>query len=190
LKDQQFFKFAKNRDRVFRVFKRHFNGDTAPDKARENCLTTIKACYVFLEDSGRDVPDYDGADFWDRVMDNLGKLKPFYGETTMGFLYEIVIGLLYPKIDAHVSAQTNHLLKGPFNIHSGSGLVSVPLSDPASFNYNECPTVQQILMDKTLLEPYLKTFNDFLKKLNEGKKVESTFYNQLKRERADRVGEF
>lgn len=70
------------------------------------------------------------------------------------------------------------------------GLVSVPLSDVAGFNYNDCPTVQQILMDKSLLEPYLKTFNEFLGKLNDGKKVESAFYNGLKRERADRVGEF
>lgn len=102
------------------MFKKHFNSETAEGK-KDGCKDTIKACYTFLENSGKDDPTYDGADFWDRVMDNLGKLKAFYGETTLGFLYEIVIGLLYPKIDAHVSAGTNHLLKCPFNIHSGSG---------------------------------------------------------------------
>ena len=68
--------------------------------------------------------------------------------------------------------------------------MSVPLSDVAGFNYNECPTVQQILMDKSLLDPYMETFNKFLRKLNDGKKVESAFYNQLKREREERTGEF
>jgi len=108
----------------------------------------------------------------------------------LGFTYEIVIGLLYPKIDAHVSAQTNHLLKGPFNIHSATGLVSVPLSDVAGFDYTKCPTVQQLLQNSKLLDPYMETFKRFLKELNGEKKVEATFYNQLKREKAERSGEF
>jgi hypothetical protein len=32
------------------------------------------------------------------------------------FDIEFVVGLLYPKIDAHVSAQINHLLKAPFKL--------------------------------------------------------------------------
>ena len=67
----------------------------------------------------------DGTEFWNRIQNTL-RTNDFKGinggKTALGFLYEIVIGLLYPKIDAHVSAQTNHLLKCPFNIHSGSGI--------------------------------------------------------------------
>ena len=51
----------------------------------------------------------NGKDFWYRIMAWVGKLSLYFGSKCNGFLYEIIIGLLYPKIDSHVSAGTNHL---------------------------------------------------------------------------------
>lgn len=134
----------------------------------------------------------DGTDFWNAIQKLLGTVfkASSGGNACMGFLYEIVIGLLYPKIDAHVSAQTNHLLKCPFNIHSGSGLISIPLDDVKGFNIELCPTVQQILQNRRLLEPYMKTFQEFLDKLNGNKKIEGMAYQALKREKNERTMEF
>ena len=61
------------------------------------------------------------------------------------FMLELVIGLMYPKIDAHVSAQTNHLLKCPFNIHHSTGLVSIPIGNFDTFELDEVPFVQDVI---------------------------------------------
>lgn len=191
LKDQKFFKIPANRERVTRIFKRHFNKDSTSEdnKPLTNQAFTrdLEKAYEIIEIC--DV-NGDGLDFWENITQALVDLKKYFGRKIMGFTYEIIIGLLYPKIDAHVSAQTNHLLKGPFNIHSSTGLISVPLDDVAGFDITKCPSVQQLLQNKDLLIPYQKTFNKFLKKINDEKKIESTFYNQLKREKMDRSNEF
>ena len=122
LKDQQFFKFEANRDRVFRVFKKHFNDDSLDQDGNKIVNEKAKMAIINAHNLLANSDDSNfGEDFWNNVTKSLGNLKPFFGRKIMGFLYEIIIGLLYPKIDAHVSAQTNHLLKGPFNIHSSSG---------------------------------------------------------------------
>lgn len=70
------------------------------------------------------------------------------------------------------------------------GLISVPLDDVEAFDITKCPSVQQLLQNKDLMTPYMNTFNKFLRQLNDEKKIESTFYNQLKREKMDRSAEF
>ncbi len=60
------------------------------------------------------------------------------------FDIEFVVGLLYPKIDAHVSAQINHLLKAPFNVHHDSMKLSVPLIDVVNFDVNNCITLEDL----------------------------------------------
>lgn len=74
---------------------------------------------------------------------------------------ELTIGLLYPKIDAHVSAQTNHLLKCPFNVHHATGKLSLPILDIENFDVQKCPTIFDALGNKNLLEEYLKEFDKF-----------------------------
>ena len=70
------------------------------------------------------------------------------------------------------------------------GLISIPLDDVKGFNIELCPTVQQILQNRRLLEPYMKTFQEFLDKLNGNKKIEGMAYQALKREKNERTMEF
>ena len=61
------------------------------------------------------------------------------------FKIEFVLGYLYPKIDSHVSAQVNHLLKAPFNIHHASMNVSLPIMDIEKFSIENASSVDEIL---------------------------------------------
>lgn len=78
---------------------------------------------------------------------------------------ELTLGLLYPKIDAHVSAQTNHLLKCPFNVHHATGKLSLPILDIENFDVSRCPTIFDALEDKSMMEPYYKAFDKFCEQI-------------------------
>ncbi|RHZ02471.1 hypothetical protein DYB35_013059, partial [Aphanomyces astaci] len=51
-------------------------------------------------------------------------------------LAEIVFSYLYPRLDANVSKQRNHLLKSPFAIHPKTGLLLAPLVSRFVYKYN------------------------------------------------------
>jgi len=107
------------------------------------------------------------------------------------FDIEFVVGLLYPKIDAHVSAQINHLLKAPFNVHHDSMKLSVPLIDVVNFDVNSCITLDDLASAKTAdpnqvkgksrysLGDYLRHFEAFCNELEkedtEGENMEFDF---------------
>lgn len=78
---------------------------------------------------------------------------------------ELTIGLLYPKIDSHVSAQANHLLKCPFNVHHDTGKLSLPILDVENFDVNSCLTIFDVLENPAKIEPYLEAFDAFCKPL-------------------------
>jgi len=96
------------------------------------------------------------------------------------FDIEFVVGLLYPKIDAHVSAQINHLLKAPFNVHHDSMKLSVPLIDVVNFDVNTCITLDDLANANTnnpnlikgksrySLGDYLRYFENFCNELEKG----------------------
>lgn len=87
--------------------------------------------------------------------------------TLKKFKIEIILGLMYPKLDSHVSAQTNHLLKCPFNIHKATGKVSVPVIDFDEFQMKDVPHIVDVIGDKSgeVMKPWLKIFDNFCKKL-------------------------
>lgn len=85
---------------------------------------------------------------------------------------EFVIGFLYPKLDSNVSAQLNHLLKCPFNIHRSSHKVSLPIVNMHTFDIDSCVTVDKLLLemqnpseDHQFLRS-LEHFKKFIKNLN------------------------
>jgi DNA primase small subunit len=85
-------------------------------------------------------------------------------ELVRKFKFEIIVGFLYPKIDSAVSSHTNHLLKAPFNIHSSSLLLSVPV-DPENFDINNIPSLQDITSGKASIAHYINNFRDFVNDL-------------------------
>lgn len=62
---------------------------------------------------------------------------------------EVILMMLYPRLDVEVSRQMNHLLKSPFCVHPGTGNVCIPF-DPVKKPFDpftETPKLQQILSE-------------------------------------------
>lgn len=73
-------------------------------------------------------------------------------EKSEKFMIEFILGYLYPKIDSHVSAQVNHLLKAPFNIHHDTMNVSLPIIDIEKFSIEQTLNVKALLQKKNRIK--------------------------------------
>lgn len=159
--EQEFLRYEKKAETIFKVFERHLK------TYLKNKTEKIKREFFGVEGS------LERWQILEITIENLKKekMKESLHKQLLdhidSFKYEVVLGLLYPKIDAHVSAQTNHLLKCPFNIHHGTGRVSVPLEDPASFKLDDVPTVEEITEGKKSLDGFIRIFDDFCAGVNE-----------------------
>ena len=88
---------------------------------------------------------------------------------------ELVLKHCYPRLDANVSKQQNHLLKSPFCVHPKTGRVCVPINpaDADDFNPFAVPTLRQLCaqidaydgpaevddLEKTDMKKALETFD-------------------------------
>ncbi|AMD21929.1 HFR074Wp [Eremothecium sinecaudum] len=99
---------------------------------------------------------------------------------------DLILTVLYPKLDIEVTKQTIHLLKAPFCIHPSTGNVCVPISE--NFTPSDAPkliTLQREMeqngnnADETSLKPFISIFNSHVSAVM---KTEISF---RKRERED-----
>ena len=73
-------------------------------------------------------------------------------------LYAVQLLLMYPRLDEHVSTRRDHLLKLPFCVHPGTGLLCCPLewSEVDSFNpTSDAPQLQEMLLNR-MMDPKWK----------------------------------
>lgn len=70
--------------------------------------------------------------------------------------------LIYPKFDINVSTDIHHLLKSPFCVHPATSKICVPfrLSDVDLFNPETVPTLEQVLENRGLLDPYVEILRE------------------------------
>ncbi|ONH65662.1 DNA primase small subunit [Cyberlindnera fabianii] len=111
--------------------------------------------------------------------------KPFEKKMVIEAAEDMILEMVYPRLDVEVTRQMIHLLKSPFCIHPGTGNICVPFDASWDFNPMEAPNLHQIQKelidydsnntenserkianwDKTSLKPYTDFFADFVKEL-------------------------
>ncbi|CAI5741467.1 unnamed protein product [Peronospora destructor] len=81
-----------------------------------------------------------------RSAPNSDANKRFAATELRTCLQEIVLAYLYPRLDANVSKQRNHLLKSPFAVHPKTGRVCVPIDVACmeKFDPFKVPTLGQL----------------------------------------------
>lgn len=87
------------------------------------------------------------------------------------FDMEIIVGLLYPKLDFHVSATTNHLLKAPFNLHQANQALSIPLINVKEFDIKNHLDLNDLVTGQNPLQRpkgrLNHCFNDYVRKMEQ-----------------------
>jgi DNA primase catalytic subunit len=152
IEEQQYLNKDANLENLIGVLKSICELKKCHDKAKE--LEARKPALLQLQGS---------LVRWDALRRVIGRSKKEEQEILAIFDREVTIGLLYPKIDSHVSAQVNHLLKCPFNVHHETGKLSLPILDIETFDVSKCPTIHDVLAPggEQILAPYLDKFDHF-----------------------------
>jgi DNA primase small subunit len=108
------------------------------------------------------IDNADGAEMWLEIKK---KLKQFKRE---GYIPYIVYSFVYPRLDANVSKQLNHLLKSPFCVHPSTESICVPISNDDFYPEYDCPTVRLLTEgneeSKEKWERAMRHFIKFVKK--------------------------
>jgi len=183
----------------------------------QNLMETEESAELMLNIMGLELDDEftpvvtmnhkTGQQKWDWLKKKINSKKK--GKTSgsvRNALQMAVFTYCYPRLDANVSKQLNHLLKSPFCVHPKTGRVCVPI-DPEladQFDPSSVPTLnelhdelnaQPLNKDKnvkswkgTSLEPHIEHLENFVKQLQAeyrgegkvaraGKKMEGVTYD-------------
>jgi DNA primase small subunit len=160
IREQAFLAFPKHLNKTLGILERILKADNQLENFRASferlCKELTKELqdqlpsFSFKPDGTRNPFGPQATEEADFSQQTYSRIKKFLKDNGLGksevmFMKEIVIGLMYPKIDSHVSAQTNHLLKCPFNVHSSTGMISVPIDDFDNFSLDDVPYVQEVI---------------------------------------------
>lgn len=83
-------------------------------------------------------------------------------------LDRIMFKCLYPRIDANVTNQTNHLLKSPFSVHPKTESISIPLAmkELDQFDPSRAVSLKDLVENKpnslSLFKKHVDCFNEFI----------------------------
>lgn len=139
----------------------------------------------------------NGREKWDWLKKTVNSKKKGAraGAAVKNALQMAVFTYCYPRLDANVSKQLNHLLKSPFCVHPKTGRVCVPIdhNHPERFNPSSVPTLnelhdelnaQPLSKDKgvkswqnTSLKPHIEHFEEFVKIIQEDYRADSKAKN-------------
>jgi len=120
--------------------------------------TDISNC---IEDANENY--LNGEETWEAIKQVLTKMS------RVGYIPYIVYSFVYPRLDANVSKQLNHLLKSPFCVHPSTEYICVPVSGYEFYPETDCPSVRELTEGSdTAAEQWqksVKIFESHLKKL-------------------------
>lgn len=80
---------------------------------------------------------------WTRIKDYVRDAR--FPDSAERALKRAVLTYCWPRLDANVSKQVNHLSKAMFSVHPKTGLVCVPVGNVATFKPESCPSVTGLL---------------------------------------------
>ena len=100
-------------------------------------------------------PSLSGAERWQQLKDATSgtttsgsgdKKRPRDGGDLVAWRIELVMTYCYPRLDANVSKQQNHLLKSPFCVHPKTGRVCIPIDPNRADDFDPfaVPTLRQL----------------------------------------------
>ncbi|KAF7701706.1 DNA primase small subunit [Cucumispora dikerogammari] len=74
----------------------------------------------------------------------------------------------YLVCDGEVTSNMKHLIKVPFSVHS-NGNISVPINirEIDKLKLEDFPTLKDVLIDRSLLEPFLEIFRNFVERTDQ-----------------------
>jgi DNA primase catalytic subunit len=95
----------------------------------------------------------------------------------------IVLSLIYPRFDLHVTPFLDHLIRCPFSVHGSTGRFVVPLSaNPFKFDPTKVPTLESLMQEfasskdmtpaKSSLGPYQARFLEMAKERAAARKAD------------------
>ena len=79
-----------------------------------------------------------GEEIWDQIKETLKE------RNRASYIPYIVYSFVYPRLDANVSKQLNHLRKSPFCVHPSTEYICVPMNSYEFYPEKDCPNVREL----------------------------------------------